>query len=123
MNIKKYLAIICIAISITSCGNKSASETKETTEIVNGEATSTFKVWGNCDMCKETIEGALKIDGVSKAEWDTESKIITVSYDPTKISLDKIQKNVSGVGYDNEKYKGDDKVYSELPGCCQYERK
>lgn len=121
---KKYLVIVCIAIAVTSCENKSESETKETTTgVVNGIATSTFKVWGNCDMCKETIEGSLKVDGVDKADWDTENKIITVSYDESKISLDQIQKNIASVGYDNEKYKGEDDAYINLPECCQYERK
>ena len=124
MKIIRYIVIACIALAITSCGNKEKTETKEaSTEIANGVATSTFKVWGNCDMCKETIEGSLKVDGVSKAEWNTETKMIAVSYDTTKISLDQIQKNIASVGYDNEKYKGDDKAYNELAGCCQYDRK
>lgn len=124
MKTTKYIAIACIALAITSCGNNEKSEAKASaTEIVNGVATSTFKVWGNCDMCKETIEGSLKVEGVSKADWSTETKMIAVSYDTTKITLDQIQKNIALVGYDNEKYKGDDKAYSELPGCCQYDRK
>ena len=49
--------------------------------------------------------------------------MLTVEFDTVKISLDQIQKNVASVGYDNEKYKGDDKAYSELADCCQYDRK
>lgn len=119
-----YIAIACIALAITSCGNKETSETKEaSTEVANGVATSTFKVWGNCDMCKETIEGAVKVDGVSKADWSSESKMIAVSYDTTKITLDQIHKNIALVGYDTERFTGEDKAYSELPECCQYDRK
>lgn len=118
----KYLAIACIVLAITSCGNK--TETVATSTVVtNGIANSTFKVWGNCEMCKETIEGSLKVEGVTKADWSPETKMIAVSFDTTKISLDQIQKNIAIVGYDNEKYKGDDKAYSGLPECCQYERK
>jgi mercuric ion binding protein len=124
VKIIKYIAIACIAIAIISCGNKTTSETNETTTvIVNGITTSTFNVWGNCEMCKETIEGSLKVDGITKADWDTETKMIAVSYDDKKISLDQIQKNIALVGYDNEKYKGDGKAYNELPDCCQYDRK
>ena len=124
MKINKVIAIAFIVLAVGACGNKVESEKTETkTEVVNEIATSTFKVWGNCDMCKETIEGSLKVDGISKADWNTETKMITVSYDTTKISLDQIQKNIAAVGYDNEKYKGDDKAYSELAGCCQYDRK
>jgi copper chaperone CopZ len=124
MKLTKYIAIACIALAITSCENQTTSETKvPTTQTVNGITTSTFKVWGNCDMCKETIEGSLKVEGVTKADWSTETKMISVTYDTTKITLDQIQKNIALVGYDNENYKGDDKTYSELPECCQYDRK
>ena len=120
----KYLAIVCIALAITSCGNDKKEEGVSTSTIAsNGITSSTFKVWGNCDMCKETIEGSLKVDGVTKADWSTETKMISVAYDTTKITLDQIQKNIASVGYDNENYKGDDNAYNELPGCCQYDRK
>ncbi|HEX8515612.1 MAG TPA: heavy-metal-associated domain-containing protein [Bacteroidia bacterium] len=124
MKINHLVAVAFVALFFTACGNKSGSDTAESkTEVVNGEATSTFKVWGNCDMCKETIEGSLKADGITKADWNTETDMITVSYDASKISLDQIHKNISSVGYDTEKYKGDDKAYADLPECCQYERK
>lgn len=74
-------------------------------------------------MCKETIEGSLKAEGISNSDWNKDTKMITVSYDTNKISLDQIQKSIASVGYDNEKYKGDDKAYSNLPECCQYDRK
>ncbi len=124
MKANTILAIIFGFIMCVSCSNKAGSENSvPTTEVVNGITTSTFKVWGNCEMCKETIEGSLKVEGVSKADWNVDSKIMAVSYDEKKISLDQIQKNIASVGYDNLKYKGDDKAYSQLPECCQYERK
>jgi len=102
--IVSILSILLISVSLNSCGSSSANTTK------------TFKVWGNCEMCKETIEGSLKVDGIESADWNVDSKIITVSFDDKKISL-------AAVGYDNEKYKGDDKAYNELPECCMYDRK
>ena len=120
----KLIAIV-VVLAFASCGSKqeSVTETNAKSETTNGVTTSTFKVWGNCEMCKETIESSLKVDGITKADWNVESKIMTVSYDEKKITLDQIQKNIASVGYDNEKYKGDDKAYSELAGCCQYDRK
>lgn len=124
MKIIKYIAILCIASAITSCENKITTETKEASaQVIDGITKSTFKVWGNCDMCKETIEGSLKVEGVTKADWNTESKIMTIAYDDKKITLDKIQKNIASVGYDNEAYKGNDDAYKALPECCQYDRK
>lgn len=128
MKTSKYIVSSIIAITLFACSTKEAKKEKEiipktTTKVENGIATSTFKVWGNCEMCKETIESSIKIDGISKADWNTESKIMTVSYDTAKIKLDKIQENIASVGYDNVVYKGDDKQYQSLHECCQYERK
>lgn len=124
MKLKTMLAASLLVVILASCSNRAESENSvTTTKIVDGIATSTFKVWGNCEMCKETIEGSLKVDGITKADWNKDTKIITVSYDDKKISLDQIEKYIASVGYDNDKYKGDDKAYSELPECCQYERK
>ncbi len=117
-----YICIALVTLTTISCSEKASNDTA-TTKAVNGMMTSNFKVWGNCDMCKETIEGSLKVDGVLKADWNVDSKMITVNYDTTKITLIQIQKNVAAVGYDNDGFKGDDKAYAELAECCQYDRK
>jgi copper chaperone CopZ len=111
-----------LLLAISSCGSKETS-LKTETKMENGISNSTFKVWGNCEMCKETIESSLKENGIKKADWNSETKMISVSYDTSKITLDKIQKNIASVGYDNVKYKGDNDAYSSLHGCCQYDRK
>ena len=80
----------------------------------------TLKVQGNCGMCKSRIEKAVKVDGVSKAEWNADTKILAVTYDPAKTNLDEIGKKVAAVGHDNEKAKADDKTYKSLPMCCKY---
>ena len=85
--------------------------------------TAVFKVWGNCGMCKKTIEGAAKTNGATFAEWNEDSKMLTVKYAAAKSSDDKIQKGIAAVGYDNEKYVAPDDVYNNLHGCCQYDRK
>jgi len=88
------------------------------------EKTDTFKVYGNCDMCKKKIEkAASSIEGVKKAEWNEETGVMTVTYNGDKTSLDDIQKKIASVGYDTEKFPADDAAYKKLPGCCKYERK
>jgi periplasmic mercuric ion binding protein len=82
-----------------------------------------FKVWGNCDMCKKTIETALDLKGITTAVWDQETKQIRVVFKPAKISEDKIHQAIAAAGYDTEKTRGNDAAYKELPECCQYERK
>lgn len=124
MKLNNIIAVACVLLITGACGNKThTGSTESKTEVVNGVATSTFKVWGNCNMCKETIEGALKVDGISGSDWDADTKMMVVSYDSAKISLDQIQRNIALAGYDDELYKGDDKAYHALPECCQYERK
>lgn len=124
MNSFKYILMVFITFLGAACKNGSTDNNNENSTPVVGTIThSSFKVWGNCEQCKETIEKALKVAGVSKADWNTETKEIQVSYDSTKISLDQIQKDIAAAGYDNIKYKADDAAYNNLPECCQYERK
>ena len=103
--------------------NKIAAARNNTQTDMAAIKTETFKVWGNCGMCKKTIEASLKTDGIVTANWDRTTKVISVSYYPEKITMDDIQNKIAAVGYDTEKYRGDDKAYNNLPGCCQYERK
>lgn len=81
----------------------------------------TITVSGNCGMCKKRIESAIKAD-VKSARWSADTKKLTVSYDPTVTSIDKIQEKIAAVGHDTEKKKADAKAYDKLPGCCHYPR-
>jgi periplasmic mercuric ion binding protein len=84
--------------------------------------TKTFKVLGNCGMCKRTIEKAAITAGASKAVWSWESHLIVVTFDAEKTSVDAIQREIAKIGYDNDGYKATDEVYNKLHGCCQYDR-
>ena len=84
--------------------------------------TESFKVFGNCDLCKERIENAVKEEGASSASWDKDTKMLTVTYNPSKTSNDKLSKKLASVGHDTEKYRAPDDVYNKLPACCHYER-
>lgn len=79
-----------------------------------------FKVFGNCGMCKSRIEKAVKIDGVKLAKWDKKSKMLKVAYLSDAITVDSLQKRIASVGHDTEKYKAENAVYENLPGCCLY---
>ena len=87
------------------------------------EKTDSFKVYGNCQMCKTRIEKASEVEGVKKAVWDMETKMLTITYNPDKVKLDDIQKGIAAVGHDTEKFSADAAVYKKLHGCCKYERK
>lgn len=85
--------------------------------------TETFKVYGNCNMCKKTIEGALlKKDGVQSKSWDKTTKMLTVTYNSSQISLAQIKQKIADVGYDTDDVKAKDEVYEKLSPCCHYTR-
>ncbi len=104
---------------VVSTGHNHGSESIKSAE--HGEHTS-FKVGGNCEMCKDRIETAAKsVSGVSSANWDAETKELHLNYDK-RVSLDMIHKVIAKAGHDTEKVKAPDEVYTELPGCCLFER-
>ncbi|MFT4522843.1 MAG: mercuric ion binding protein [Bacteroidia bacterium] len=81
--------------------------------------TTTFKVEGQCGECKERIEAALDAEGVIFAEWDVDSKLLTVKYNNKKISLDDVHAKISAAGYSTSKVKANPTAEKLLPGCCQ----
>ena len=69
-----YYIIFFLSLGLFSC----KTQTAEKTEV--------FKVWGNCEKCKVTIETAITVDGVTEKNWEPESTLMTVKFDTTKIS-------------------------------------
>ena len=111
---KKIIIFLIFSIFII---NTSSSQNKKYQR-------ETFKVWGNCDMCKSLIENAAEsIEGVKYARWNSKKGIIKVKFLTSKTDIDKIQKAIADVGYDTENYRADDDVYNNLHYCCKYERK
>ena len=82
----------------------------------------TFKVAGECGMCKKKIEKAAKSAGASYAVWNVDSKELTIKYNSSSSNTAKIQQAIAGVGYDTPNYKATDAAYKSLDECCQYER-
>lgn len=82
-----------------------------------------FKVSGNCVMCKNRIEEAAKsVKGVISANWDVNTKVIHLDFDPEETSKGEISRAIAQVGHDTELDKAPDEVYNDLPGCCLFER-
>lgn len=94
--------------------------------IQNGQAetkSDQFKVAGNCGMCEKRIEkAALAVPGVSKADWNKETKQMVVDFNAAQTSLDKVETAIAKVGHDTPLHKADAKTYASLPACCKYER-
>ena len=86
--------------------------------------TQVYRVNGNCDICKKTIETSCYAEkGIKKAKWNADSLALTISFDTTKTNREKILQRVAAAGYDTELTTADDAAYTKLHSCCQYDRK
>ncbi|MFY9152707.1 MAG: heavy-metal-associated domain-containing protein [Prolixibacteraceae bacterium] len=82
-----------------------------------------FLVNGKCEMCEKRIEmAALSVEGVSKADWNKETKEINVTFNDAKTSLQDVKTAITKVGHDTDAVKATDEAYNELPSCCKYDR-
>lgn len=118
----KSLRFIITAIIYFITGVSTFAQTHDHSQMTSNK-TESFKVWGNCDMCKARIEKAAKIDGVFKTEWNKETKILTLVYNPKLVNSDTVLRKIAAVGHDTEKFQASDEAYNSLPGCCLYDRK
>lgn len=107
-----------VFVALVSCG-QNANEAA----LPANATTASFQVWGNCGMCKKTIEKGAQAAGAVKADWNKDNDNITVVFDPEKTNVDAIHAGIAAAGYDTDKLKGDDEAYKKLPECCQYDRR
>lgn len=109
-----FLALV-IAVLVST-----ASFAQTTSNLL---AKGTFKVSGNCEMCKKRIEtAALTTKGVKTAMWDDSTQTITVTYKADKTSEEVIGKSIAKAGYDNDHATAEPGAYNKLPACCKYTR-
>ncbi len=92
------------------------------TAFANQEKQEEIKVNGSCGSCKKHIEKAAHLPGVEKADWNMDTHVLTLVYDPGKVTTEKVEKSIASAGYDTEKYKASEEAYNKLDACCQYER-
>ena len=100
----------------------SVTEDKVETIIELMGTETSFRVKGNCKMCKKTIEtSALSLDGVHKANWDVKTKQIDLVYDEQLVELMTIHNTIAASGYSTELVDLNQEAYDNLPLCCQYD--
>lgn len=109
----KYLLFPCLLFFSTV----SFAQNKKPESV---DTAITFKVFGACEQCKTRIENAVKGKGVKLAVWDVDTQQLSLVYNPSKISLDKIENKIVAVGHDLVNKKAKDIVYNALPKCCLY---
>lgn len=94
------------------------------TETVHAKdiRTDSVMVAGNCGMCEKRIVTAAIGKGVRNASWNKNTKMLQVTYDADKTSMDDIEKRIAKAGHDTENHRVDDDVYEKLHSCCMYPR-
>ncbi|MBQ0907772.1 DUF3347 domain-containing protein [Flavobacterium sp. F-328] len=95
--------------------------TTSNAQIKNAK-TENVKIHGNCGMCETKIEKAGNIKKIANVDWNQDTQMATITFDATKTNQDEVLKRIALVGYDSDKFLAPDDVYSNLHGCCQYER-
>jgi hypothetical protein len=107
----KLLMAMALMLSISTCF----------AEIKNAKV-ETVHIYGNCSICKSTIESAANVKNVVHVEWNKDTKMAVLTYDEKKTNQDEILKRIGLAGYDSDKFLAPDNVYAKLETCCQYER-
>jgi outer membrane receptor for ferrienterochelin and colicins len=110
----KYLFSILMAVSLL------LPQTRLFSQASPSDTTVQLKVDGNCALCKKRIETAAKGKGVTNAQWNMSTKVLSLSYDTKKTTLSKVSDRIAGVGHDTELGKANDEVYKKLHECCLY---
>jgi copper chaperone CopZ len=83
-----------------------------------------FTTLGNCGICQNRIQNAVKnLPGVDSAYWNIPKKQTTVTYDESVTNPYTILHAIANVGHDNEWFRAPDSAYNLLIGsCCEYQR-
>ena len=82
-----------------------------------------IKVYGNCAQCRSHIQKAAKSAGATLANWNEDTKVLSVTFDQSKTTLKKIQDKIAEAGYDTQEATATEAAYKKLDECCQYDRK
>lgn len=109
---KSLILLIAVALLSTSVSQAQIKNAK----------TETVKVYGNCGMCKTTIEKAGSKKKLYKTDWNEETKMASITYDSKKYTADDVLKSIALSGYDNINFLAPDDAYNKLHGCCKYDR-
>ena len=105
--------MVAAFLLISTAGTALSQEQKK-------EETITIKTSAVCGMCKERIEKDMKFEkGVTAVELDLKTKLLTVTYKPSKTNPDKLREAVTKIGYDADDKPADAKAYEKLPACCK----
>ncbi len=109
----KYLSTTLIILTFVSLNLKANSISDEKTVEITLPSIQ-------CGMCVKTIKKALgKVEGVIESKVDLENKKVSVTFDDSKTSLEKLEEAITSAGYDADDKLSDAEAYDKLSPCCK----
>ena len=108
--LKKILIISVITLFISG---SSFSQDKKSAELK-------VKTSAICSQCKDRIEQGMAYEkGIKDIVLDVDTKIATITYNPSKTTPDVIRQAISRLGYDADTIPANKDAYNKLPPCCK----
>lgn len=81
--------------------------------------TITIQTNGTCEQCKKRMMDQVPTwTGVKECSYDMQTSKLTVKYDESKTTPEKIRTGISKLGYDADNVKADAEARAKLPACC-----
>lgn len=121
--LKSILFVLLAVAFLAGCNkakNDNSAENKTSDTKPAGEVIKVNLPTMQCATCKKNIETALKkVDGINSVNVSVKEKIATIDFDKTKINQDKIETEITHVGYDANGKKKDEAAYEKLADCCK----
>lgn len=123
LQLKNILFVLLAVAFLAGCNkakNESTAENKPTETKAAGEVVKINLPTMQCATCKKNIETALKkVDGVNSINVSVKDKIATIDYDKNKTNQDKLENEITLVGYDANSKKKNEAAYEKLEDCCK----
>lgn len=91
--------------------------------VLQAQSTDTLQIWvdGICGMCKDRIEeAAYQTVGLRFANWEVETKTLTITRSPEPFSEEQLHQHIAAAGHDTRRVKASDEAYDALHNCCKY---
>jgi cation transport ATPase len=103
-----FTLVVMVGFSATCFGQQKKTDTIQ------------IKTSAVCGMCKDRIEGTMAYEkGVKSSVLDVDTKVVTIVYNPSKTTPDKLRTTLSKLGYDADNVPAVKSAYDKLPACCK----
>lgn len=110
----KKILLLLLAFTVIFCAN--AQNKKDVQTIV-------IQTNGVCGKCQSLItESITSQEGIKECKYDAATSKVTVAYNPSKTTPDKIRQAISKTGYNADNMKADAAARAKLPACCRAEK-